>query len=152
MVQSKQKQSHEFAELLDSKFKIPNTDIRFGIDPLIGLIPGAGDWLAGVASLYFLIQAALLGGKVSVLGRMFINILLDVLVGSIPVLGEIFDVYWKANVRNAEILRELEQNPEQTTTESRLWIWLVVAQFVILTIAILLLISWLIVELVGILL
>ncbi len=152
MAKSKQKQSTEFAELLDSKFKIPNTDIRFGIDPLIGLIPGAGDWLAGVASLYFLIRAAVLGGKASVLGRMFINILLDVLIGSIPILGEVFDVYWKANVRNAEILSELEQNPEQTTTESHLWIWLIVAQFVILIIAILLLISWVIAELVGVLL
>ena len=147
-----QKRSREFAELLDSKFKIPNTNIRFGIDPLLGLIPGAGDWLGGVISLYFLIQAAILGGKASVLGRMFINILLDVLIGSIPILGEVFDVYWKANKRNAAILDELEQNPEETTTESRLWVWLVLVQFVVLIIAILLFLTWLIAEILGLVL
>lgn len=139
----------KLAKLLDSKFRIPNTNIRFGIDPLLGLIPGAGDWLAGVISLYFLIQAAIMGGRASVLGRMFINILLDVLIGSIPVLGEFFDVYWKANLRNAELLKELEQNPEQTTTESRLWVWLVFIQFVVIIIGLLLFISWLSAKIIG---
>ncbi|TYP91743.1 protein of unknown function (DUF4112) [Fodinibius salinus] len=139
----------KLAELLDSKFRIPNTNIRFGIDPILGLIPGAGDWLAGVISLYFLIQAVMMGGRASVLGRMFINILLDVLIGSIPILGEVFDIYWKANLRNAELLKELKENPEQTTTESRLWVWFVFVQFVVIIIAVLLLISWLIAELIG---
>lgn len=151
MTSSKQKPSKEFAHILDSKFRIPNTNIRFGIDPILGLIPGAGDWLGGVASLYFLILAATKGGKSAVLGRIFVNILLDILIGSIPVLGEIFDIYWKANVRNARILDELEENPRETTTESRLWIWLVVIQFLVLIIAVLLLITWLFVEILGLL-
>ncbi len=146
---SKRRIDREIAAWLDRKFTIPGTNIRFGIDPILGLIPGAGDWLAGVISLYFLIQAAMLGGRASVLGRMFINILLDVLIGSIPVLGEIFDVYWKANIRNAKILDELHSNPEQTTTESRLWIWVVVVQFIVLILALLWLIGWLIIELLG---
>ena len=143
------KREKEFAALLDSRFKIPNTNIRFGIDPLLGLIPGAGDWLAGVISLYFLIQAAMHGGKASVLGRMFVNILLDVLIGSIPILGEVFDVYWKANERNAQILQELEEDPDRTRSESRLWVWFVLAQFVILILGLLLLLTWLIAELLG---
>lgn len=142
----------QFAELLDSKFRIPNTDIRYGVDSLIGLIPGAGDWLGGAVSLYFLFYAAWLGGKASVLARMFIIILLDVLVGAIPVLGDAFDVYWKANERNAEIIRELEENPDETTTESRLWVWLVLVQFMILVIAALLLIGWIITEVLELLL
>ena len=79
----------EVAEWLDQRFTIPGTNIRFGIDPVLGLIPGAGDWLAGVISLYFLIQAAMLGGRASVLGRMFINILLDVLTDNYrkPIVG-----------------------------------------------------------------
>lgn len=145
------KREKEFAELLDSKFKIPNTNIRFGIDPLLGLVPGAGDWLAGVISLYFLIQAAMHGGKASVLGRMFVNILLDVLIGSIPILGEVFDVYWKANERNAEILQELEEDPERTRSESRLWVWFVLVQFVVILLAVILLIGWLVAELIGLL-
>ncbi len=144
--------SDRLADLLDSKFTIPNTDIRFGIDPLLGLVPGAGDWLAGVISLYFLILAAIRGGKASVMGRMFINILLDVLIGSIPLVGEVFDVYWKANVRNAKILQELEDDPVRTTTESRLWIWFVLIQFVVLLLGVLFLITWLIAKLLGLLL
>ncbi|MDZ7681517.1 MAG: DUF4112 domain-containing protein [Fodinibius sp.] len=150
-MKKKQTNNRWFAELLDSKFRIPHTNIRFGIDPLFGLIPGVGDWLAGVISLYFIIQAAILGGRVSVLGRMFINILLDVLIGSIPVLGDFFDVYWKVNERNADILNELHQHPEKTTTESRLWIWFFVVQFVAVILAVLFLITWLIAELLGLL-
>jgi NAD/NADP transhydrogenase beta subunit len=141
----------KLAEILDSKFKIPNTNIRFGIDPILGLIPGAGDWLAGIISLYILIQAALQGGGTLVLSRMFINILLDVLIGAIPVIGEIFDVYWKSNIRNAKILQELRSNPEKTTTENRLWVWLVVVQFVILIFGTLFLLTWLVAKLLQLL-
>ncbi|MDX1618997.1 MAG: DUF4112 domain-containing protein [Balneolaceae bacterium] len=140
-----------FAELLDSRYRIPGTEIRIGIDPLIGLVPGVGDWIGGVVSLYFLFQAALLGGRSAVLGRMFINILLDVLIGSVPIVGEIFDVYWKANEQNAEILREIERDPEKTTSDSRFWLWSVFVQLVALVLAILLLIGWLITELLGLL-
>lgn len=139
----------KLAKLLDSKFKVPNTDIRFGIDPILGLVPGVGDWIGAVISFYFLILAAWSGGKVAVLGRMFINILLDLLIGSIPLLGEVFDVYWKANLRNAEILKELEKDPERTTTESRLWVWLVVIQLLVLIIGVLVLITWLVAELLS---
>lgn len=152
MTEKKSHPTKEFAELLDSKFTIPGINIRFGIDPLLGLIPGAGDWLAGVLSLYFLIQAVMLGGRASVLGRMFANILLDVLIGSIPILGEAFDVYWKANERNARLIEELQQNPAKTTTESRAWIWFLLVQFVAVIIGLLLLITWLIAEIIGLLL
>lgn len=151
MQSSNQTRPEKLAEFLDSRYHIPGTDIRIGIDPIIGLIPGAGDWIGGAVSLYFLFQAALMGGRGAVLGRMFINILLDVIIGSIPVAGEVFDVYWKANEQNAEILKEIERDPEKTTTESRFWIWAVFVQFVALIIAVLLLIGWLIAELLGLL-
>lgn len=141
-----------FAELLDSKFKIPNTNIRFGIDPILGLVPGVGDWLGAAISSYFLIAAAWSGGSAAVLGRMFINILLDLLIGAIPILGEAFDIYWKANERNAKILQELETNPEATTSESRLWVWFVVIQCIVILLGIILLIGWLIAEIIGLLL
>lgn len=137
----------KLAELLDNRFRIPSTNIRFGIDPVLGLIPGAGDWIGGAISVYFMFYAVLLGAKASVLGRMFVNILMDVMVGAIPVLGDVFDVYFKANVRNAKILEELEQNPEKTTNESRYWVWTVFVQFVLLIVGILLLIGWLVIKL-----
>ncbi|MDZ7658103.1 DUF4112 domain-containing protein [Fodinibius sp.] len=152
MTNKEQTPTKEFATLLDSKFTIPGTNIRFGIDPIVGLIPGAGDVLAGGISLYFLIQAALLKAKVSVLTRMFINILLDVLIGSIPVIGEVFDVYWKANLRNARILDDLQKHPEKTTSESQWWIWFLVAQFMAILIGMILLIGWALAEIIGLLL
>lgn len=151
MSDKKRNTEERLAELLDNKFRIPGTNIRFGIDPIIGLIPGAGDVVAGVISLYFLIQAAMLGGSASVLGRMSLNILLDVLIGSIPVLGEAFDVYWKANLRNARLLEELQQHPQKTTSESRLWVWFVMMQFIVLIVGVLLLVTWVIAEVVGLL-
>lgn len=151
MSDKKRNTEERLAELLDNKFRIPGTNIRFGIDPIIGLIPGAGDVVAGVISLYFLIQAAMLGGSASVLGRMSLNILLDVLIGSIPVLGEAFDVYWKANLRNARLLEELQQHPQKTTSESRLWVWFVMMQFIVLIGGVLLLVTWVIAEVVGLL-
>ncbi len=149
MAEKRSNLTNEFAKLLDSRFTIPGTNIRFGIDPIVGLIPGAGDVLAGGISLYFLIKAALHQAKASVLTRMFINILLDVLIGSIPVLGEAFDVYWKANLRNARILDELQEHPDKTTTESRLWVWFVVVQLIAILVGLILLIGWLIAEVVG---
>lgn len=141
--------TNDFAKLLDSKFRIPGTNIRFGIDPIVGLIPGAGDVLAGSISIYFLIQGVRLGADAAVLGRMFLNILMDVLIGSIPVLGDVFDVYWKANLRNARILDEVQKHPEKTTTESRLWIWFVAILCIAILIGIVLLIGWLLAEIVG---
>ena len=77
----------QLADLFDSKFKIPGTNITFGIDPIIGLIPGIGDWIGGLASLYFLGYAVVLEARVSVVLRMLLNILIDIIVGTIPLLG-----------------------------------------------------------------
>lgn len=148
---SEKKVTHsKFAELLDSKFRVPNTDIRFGIDPLLGLIPGVGDWIGGAFSIYFLFYAVLLKAKTAVLLRMFVNILLDVLIGSIPLLGDAFDVFWKTNERNAALLAELRENPERTTGESRSWLWFLFIQFVVAIIGLLLLLGWLIGWLLGV--
>ena len=149
MPKSKPTTTHRrFAELLDSRYRIPNTDIRFGVDALIGLAPGIGDWIGGIVSLWFLGYAAYLGGKGSVLLRIGMVILVDVLIGSIPVIGDAFDVYWKANERSAKIIRELQENPDEMARESRLWVWLVFAQLVIIILAVLILAGWMVTELV----
>ena len=128
---------HKLAELLDSKFRIPGTDIRFGIDPIIGLVPGLGDWLGGLISLYFLVQAAVLQARVPVLLRMLLNILLDLVIGSIPLLGEIFDVGWKANLRNADLLEEHIEDPERTEQRSKIMVWFVCLLSVAIVLALL---------------
>lgn len=93
-----------FARALDTAARIPGTDIRFGLDALLGLIPGAGDVAGGLASGYILVEGARLGASRATLLRMLGNILLEVFVGAVPVVGDLFDVAWKANRRNVELL------------------------------------------------
>lgn len=91
---------------LDSRFRVPGTDIRFGLDALAGLIPGIGDGTTALFSIYIVIQARRLGVPSSLRARMAANIAIDLLIGAIPLVGDIFDVGFKANLRNAALLRE----------------------------------------------
>lgn len=93
------------ARLLDEQFRIPGTSVRFGLDGLIGLVPGLGDMAATLVSLYVVARARDLGVPASVLARMAGNILIDTVVGAIPVAGDVFDVAFKANRRNLNLLR-----------------------------------------------
>jgi hypothetical protein len=93
------------ADLLDSRFRVPGTDWRFGIDPLIGLVPGLGDVLTGVFSGWIVLEARRMGTPPGLLVRMAVNVALDVGVGAIPVLGSVFDFAFKANRRNLRLLR-----------------------------------------------
>jgi len=91
--------------LLDDRFRVPGTSIRFGLDGLLGLVPGIGDGATALVSLYVVYRAWSMGAPTGVLGRMLFNILLDSTVGSVPVLGDVFDVAFKSNRRNLELLR-----------------------------------------------
>lgn len=94
------------AKLLDAQFRIPGTDIRFGLDGLIGLIPGAGDLSTFAVSGYMVWIMAKNGASGFVLARITMNILVDALLGSIPLLGDIFDIAFKANMRNMRLMQE----------------------------------------------
>ncbi len=91
--------------LLDDRFRIPGTSVRFGLDGLIGLVPGLGDAATTAVSLYLVYQARALGAPKTVLARMLVNVLADTAVGAIPLLGDVFDVAFKANRRNLDLLR-----------------------------------------------
>ena len=93
------------AILMDSAFRIPGTGIRFGADNVLGLIPGVGDVAAFGVSAYVVYEAPRLGAPQSVLGRMAANVAVDTVVGSIPIVGDLFDVAFKANRRNVDLLR-----------------------------------------------
>jgi hypothetical protein len=92
------------AWLLDAQFRIPGLNFRFGINGLFGLAPGAGDVLMGVVSLYVVNEARLLGAPPPLLARMLANIGVEVLLGAVPVLGDAFDMAFKANLRNLALL------------------------------------------------
>lgn len=93
------------ADLMDAAFRVPGTGIRIGFDSIVGLIPGAGDALALAPSAYIIGHAWKAGAPKRLLGRMAANTAIDTLIGSIPLLGDIFDVGFKANRRNVALLR-----------------------------------------------
>jgi len=95
--------------LLDDRFRIPGTDLRFGLDPIIGILfPGIGDAVMGVGSIGLLALALGRGVPRVVLLRMILNILVDALAGALPIVGDIFDVAFKANRRNLELILQYE--------------------------------------------
>jgi hypothetical protein len=91
---------------LDSAIGIPGTKYRVGLDPLLGLLPGGGDTAGLLFSAYIVMEAARMGASKSTLGSMAVNILLDTLLGVVPIVGDLFDVAWKSNVKNIELLEE----------------------------------------------
>jgi Domain of unknown function (DUF4112) len=109
---------HRLEILLDEAFHIPGTPIRFGLDGIIGLIPGLGDVLAGLLSAVIPLAAWIRGVPYVTLVRMAANVAIGVLVGSIPILGDIFDIVWKANRRNYLLLcRHLEAPRRHTARD-----------------------------------
>ena len=107
------------ARLLDSGARIPGTTIRFGLDPILGLVPGLGDVAGAVLSGYIVLVGVRLGASRSVVLRMVANILIDTVVGSVPLLGDAFDVVWKSNNRNVALLERFLERPEETRAASR---------------------------------
>lgn len=100
------------AHWLDTMFEIPGIRLRFGIDALLGLLPGVGDTASALASVYILQAASKHGVPRVTLARMTLNIGIDLLVGALPIVGDLFDVYWKANKKNVQLLRgHFQANP-----------------------------------------
>ncbi|MBN8549730.1 MAG: DUF4112 domain-containing protein [Deltaproteobacteria bacterium] len=104
------KRAEWISRIFDSAIQVPGTDLRIGLDPVIGLIPGIGDAISTIASGALILDAARLGVSNSVLFRMLSNLLIDSLVGAIPLFGDLFDFAWKANLRNLELLRHAKLN------------------------------------------
>jgi len=91
------------AHALDESVRVPGTDFRIGLDPLLGLLPGTGDVVSGVLSLYIVVESARLGVSYATLFEMLAYVGVDVAAGSVPVVGDLFDAVWKANMRNVSL-------------------------------------------------
>ncbi|MBD2464295.1 DUF4112 domain-containing protein [Oscillatoria sp. FACHB-1407] len=111
-------------KLLDNAVPIPGTSYRVGIDPLLGLLPGGGDAVGFVLSAYIVLEALRFRLPKETIIRMGTNLLMDSVVGSVPILGDIFDVTWKANARNLALLEAHLANPRPQRAADR---WFVVA-------------------------
>ena len=95
--------------------RIPGTSVRFGLDAIVGLVPGIGDVLGGLASCILVAAAWLRGVPYITLARMTFNVAVEVLIGSVPILGDAFDVVWKANRRNYKLLTRHVAQPRVHT-------------------------------------
>jgi hypothetical protein len=96
--------AQRIATLLDDGFRIPGTRIRFGWEPVIGLIPGVGDSAMAILGLIPIVSAWRLGASRWLLARMLVNLGFDATIGAIPVIGDIFDLFFRSNRRNARLL------------------------------------------------
>lgn len=106
------------ARLLDAAVGIPGTKIRFGLDALIGLVPGVGDLAGAAMSGYIVLTAARLGTPKPVLLRMVMNVAIDALIGAVPLIGDLFDVGWRANTRNTALIDKYLEAPVATKKSS----------------------------------
>jgi len=105
--------------LLDSSIPIPGTRFTLGIDQIVGLVPGIGDLIAGIFSLYIILEAARIGAPRGVLARMGWNVAVDTLVGEVPILGDLFDIGFKANIRNLDLLDGYLRRPAEVRRNSQ---------------------------------
>ena len=104
-------QARALAKLLDRAVRIPGTNITFGLDALLGLIPGGGDLAGAVFSGWLIMLGSRMGLPRHILMRMVANVAIDTLGGSVPILGDLFDVAWKSNTRNLELLEQFADSP-----------------------------------------
>ena len=118
------------AALLDDIFRIPGTKIRFGLDALIGWVPGVGDSMTAIASFLIVFASWRRGAKVVTLVRMIANVLLETSIGAIPLVGDVFHVVWKANRRNYRLLIREKEQPG--TGARRDWMFLGVLLFAVI--------------------
>ena len=101
------------ATLLDAQYRVPFTRIRFGWDAIVGLLPVVGDLLMAGVSLHLIVCARRLGADDRLAFRMVINLLVDTLVGAIPIIGSLFDIFFRANLRNFQLLLDhIDQHPQ----------------------------------------
>jgi hypothetical protein len=137
--------------LLDDAIPVPGTNYRIGIDPLLGVVPIGGDALALVPSLYIVLEAAYMGLGTGTIGRMLFNVFLDATIGSIPLIGTIFDAVWKANTRNLSLLRARARKPAPELDKRFLVVAILVIGISVLVFTVLtaLIAFWIVSELAG---
>ena len=109
-----------WAVLLDSAFKVPGTNVRFGLDAIIGIVPGLGDLVAPVFTLILLGTALRMRVPAVVVARMVLNAGIDMLMGLVPLAGDVADVFWKADLRNMALL-ERHARPGVAPTRGDYW-------------------------------
>jgi Domain of unknown function (DUF4112) len=117
-------QLRQLSHLWDQAIAIPGTKWRIGLESIIGLLPIGGDWIGLVMSSYILFHAVKFNLPRSIMVRMVINILIDAIVGAVPILGDLFDTTWKANTKNVNLLEAHLKSPQKNQSADKLMLWL----------------------------
>ena len=141
----------KLAYAFDELFRIPGTSFRFGLDAIIGLIPGVGDIAVSTLGGYALLLAFKLRAPASVLARMLMNIGVDTVFGAVPLIGDLFDATWKANTKNRQVLEAWLADPARAERRSKWAIAIFGLLFIALTAASLWLAWWVITTLIAVL-
>jgi uncharacterized protein DUF4112 len=131
------------AQMLDSAFVVPGTSYRFGLDPILGLVPGLGDLVSPLFTIGILWQARELALPRIVQLRMIFNVAIDSLVGAVPLLGDLFDFAWKANKMNLALLERHAQEERPASASDWLFVILMVALVVLVAVIPFVIIGWL---------
>ena len=135
------------AKILDTTVKIPGTPFYVGLDPLPGLIPGIGDMLANLIGTVILILAARLQVPQIVIARMSLNLLINGTVGAIPIVGDLFSIWFRSHARNAELLRRAATQPYRETQQARLYVAGIIGGTVVLLALAIAAVLWVVVKL-----
>ena len=133
----------KWSVLLDSAFRVPGTKLTFGLDPIIGLIPGLGDLTTPFFAALLLLHAVRLRIPRVIQVRMLTNAVIDIAIGAIPFLGDFFDFGWKANVRNLALLERYAQPGARASRADWLFVLLVIGTLAAVAIVPILLTAWL---------
>jgi hypothetical protein len=133
------------AWLLDNSIPVPGTGRRIGIDAIVGIVPGLGDMVSGLVAVLIVARAAALGLPRVVVARMLFNVALDFVIGAVPVAGDAFDLWFKANARNVALMRTYLGDRDRSTAPQ----WAFFAVVLVAVVIIAGLVFWLIASLVG---
>ncbi len=131
------------SRILDTWFRVPGTKIRFGLDGIVGFVPGIGDVLGGIASCIIVLAAYIRGVPLITIARMVANLTIEIGAGLVPILGDLFDIGWRANRRNYHLLERSLAAPRRDTWRD--WLFMGLLGIGLLTMAMLpfLLLLWL---------
>jgi hypothetical protein len=135
------------AKILDTSVRIPGTRIYLGLDPLLGLIPGVGDMLANLIGTVILILAARLQVPRIVIARMSLNLLINGTIGTIPIIGDLFSVWFRSHARNAVLLREAATKPRRSNQGDWLYVAGIIGGTVVLLLLAITAVLWIVVKL-----
>jgi hypothetical protein len=135
------------AKALDTTVKIPGTRLYLGLDPLLGLIPGVGDIVANLIGTVILILAARLHVPQIVIARMSLNLLINGTVGAIPIVGDLFSIWFRSHARNAELLRRAATQPYRETRQARFYIAGIIGGTVVVLLLAIAAVLWIVVKL-----